>query len=99
MASQNWYILLLVIFASFPSVKEIGEDSRGSESASGINLPSFTYEIYINLPILERTLARERHFKVATYGVLPVVCEYLAKAEGDEESTSVAELPSFTTKL
>ena len=68
MASQNWYILLLVIFASFPNVKEIGEDSRGSESASGINLPSFTYEIYINFHILERTLAREWHFKVATYG-------------------------------
>ena len=60
---------LLVIFASFPSVKGIGEDSGGSESAPGINLPSFTYEIYINLPILERTLARERPFKVATYGV------------------------------
>ena len=48
-------------------MKGIGEDSEGSESASGINLPSFTYEIYINLPILERTLAREWHFKVATY--------------------------------
>ena len=69
MASQNRYILLLVIFASFPSVKGRGEDSGVSESASGINMPSFTYEIYINLLILERTLARERHFKVATYGV------------------------------
>ena len=45
MASQNRYILLLVIFACFPSVKGIGEDSEGSESAWGINLPSFTYEI------------------------------------------------------
>ena len=69
MASQNRYILLPVIFASFPSVKGIGEDTGSSESASGINLPSFTYEIYINLPILERTFAREWHFKVATYGV------------------------------
>ena len=57
MASENRYILLLAIFASFPSVKGIGEDSGSSESASGINLLSFTYEIYINLPILERTLA------------------------------------------
>ena len=47
----------LWFFASFPSVKGIGEDSGSSESASGINLLSFTYEIYINLPILERTLA------------------------------------------
>ena len=62
MASQNRYILLLVIFASFPSVKGIGEDSGGSENASGINLPSFTFEIYINLPILEKTLARKWHF-------------------------------------
>ena len=50
-------------------MKGRGEDSGVSESASGINMPSFTYEIYINLLILERTLARERHFKVATYGV------------------------------
>ena len=50
-------------------MKGIGEDSGSSESASGINLLSFTYEIYINLPILERTLAREWHFKVFTYGV------------------------------
>ena len=28
-----------------------------------------------------------------------VVCLCLAKAEEDEESASVAELPSFTTKL
>ena len=56
MASQNRYILLPVIFASFPSVKGIGEDTGSSESASGINLPSFTYEIYINLPILEELL-------------------------------------------
>ena len=70
MATENKYILLLVIFfASFLSVKGIGEDSGSSESASGINLLSFTYDIYINLPILERTLAREWHFKVATCGV------------------------------
>ena len=29
----------------------------------------YVYEMYINLPILERTLAREWHVKVATYGV------------------------------
>ena len=69
MASENRSVLLLVVFASFSSVKRIGEDSGSSESASGINLLSFTYEIYINLPILERTLVREWHFKVATYGV------------------------------
>ena len=72
MASQNRYILLPLIFASFLSVKGIGEDSGSSESASEIILPSFTYEININLPILElleRILAREWHFKVATYGV------------------------------
>ena len=28
-----------------------------------------------------------------------VLCVCLVKAEGDEESASVAELPSFTTKL
>ena len=69
MASENRYILLFVICASLQSVKRIGEDSGSSESASGINLPSFTYEIYIKMPILERTLVQEWHFKVATYGV------------------------------
>ena len=32
-------------FSCFVSVKAVGEGSGNSESASGINLPSFTYEI------------------------------------------------------
>ncbi|CAH3115052.1 unnamed protein product [Pocillopora meandrina] len=45
MAFQNSCIFLLLIFSCFVSVKAVGEGSGKSESASGINLPSFTYEI------------------------------------------------------
>ena len=45
MAFQNSCIFLLLIFSCFVSVKAVGEGSGNSESASGINLPSFTYEI------------------------------------------------------
>ena len=69
MASQNRYILLLVIFASFPSVKGIGEDSGGSESASGINLPSFTYDIYIYIYIYIYTLGYLRDSNAAAHSV------------------------------
>jgi len=44
-AFQNSYIFLLLLLSSFISVKAVGEESGSSESASGINLPSFTYEI------------------------------------------------------
>ena len=45
MAFQNSFIFLLLIFSCFVSVKVVGDGSGNSESASGINLPSFTYEI------------------------------------------------------
>ena len=45
MAFQNSFILLLLIFSRFLSVKAVGEGSGNSESASGINLPSFIYKI------------------------------------------------------
>ena len=45
MASQNSHTLLLLLVSCFISVKAVGEESGSSESASGINLPSFTYEI------------------------------------------------------
>ena len=44
-AFQNSCIFLLLIFSCFVSVKAVGEGSGNSESASGINLPLFTYEI------------------------------------------------------
>lgn len=45
MASQNSHTFLLLLVSCFISVKAVGEESGSSESASGINLPSFTYEI------------------------------------------------------
>ena len=45
MAFQNSCIFLLLIFSCFVSVKAVGEGSENSESASGINLPSFTYKM------------------------------------------------------
>ena len=45
MAFENSCIFLLLIFSCFVSVKTVGEGTGNSESASGINLPSFTYEI------------------------------------------------------
>ena len=45
MAFQNSCIFLLFIFSCFVSVKVVEEGSGKSESASGINLPSFTYKI------------------------------------------------------
>ena len=45
MAFQNSCIFLLLIFSCFLSVKAAGEGSGNSESASAINLPSFTYKI------------------------------------------------------
>jgi len=44
-AFQNSYISLLLLLSSFISVNAVGEELGSSESAPGINLLSFTYEI------------------------------------------------------